>query len=178
MLLRFASSAISGSRAYLTTTPPSSSSTTEPSTTDAPANGKPFYIVVDAKETEVNETYARIVRVSDGSLSCYYANGQLAIAIKLSEGGVKTVATSDPQSFKGNRRFVFAYSGSSLVIYADGVKYTEQDCGTLAVNFTSNIFFGSTNGTQYFLNSYLKNLKIKHGVMTDDLAKAYGKWGE
>lgn len=153
---------------------------TIPQIGNLPRPGDPFYIVVDADVSGVpdnvgvvlgklysNRTYVGI----DSSNRYICVPGDSSG----DQGGSFRVART-----KDSARVVYAIESGRIAIYEDGVLLNEFVRTSFPNKFfySGDMFIGSLAGGSLELNGYLKNLKIEHGVMTDDLAKAYGKWGD
>lgn len=155
--------------------------TTAPQIGNLPRPGDPFYIVVDvdavgeAFQTILGKIYGTACSLSLTSTS------QLRLTLPDGQGSTRLVNSSLVNLRK--KRVIAAYQNENVTFYVDGVP---SGSGVMPSKFdtfdySGDMYIGRLNPSgqyAYPMNGYMKNLKIKHGVMTDDLAKAYGKWGD
>lgn len=154
---------------------------TVPQIGNLPRPDDPFYIVVDVDARVAGfETILGKIYGSTSSLALT-PTSQLRLTLPNGSGSTQLINSSviDPKL----KRIITSFDGSNVSFYVDGElsgggvmpnKFNEFD-------YSGDMYIGRLNDSgqyEYPLNGHLKNLKIKHGVMTDDLAKAYGKWGD
>ena len=143
------------------------------SVNNLPAAGKPWYCVIDVDFGDVvnNGAIREILRTQDSGVYFRFfkpdSGGQLGFGFK--EGGGINYIFSDSKA-----RLIPFYDGHSIGIYSNSVLLGSAGISNANYNL-QDIFIGSDNGTNH-LNGHIKNLIIKHGIMTADLAKAYGAY--
>ena len=148
---------------------------TAPQIGNLPRPGDPFYIVVDVDKTASDTTCVIIANIYTNP-SYVGVNGANKILFYKGSGAGNSASFARS---KVKARYVFAFSSNGVACYEDGVKL-----GGNALDMVTGKSLGSTLNIGHYssgsssLNGYMKRLRIKHGVMTDDLAKAYGKWGD
>lgn len=151
---------------------------TAPQIGNLPRPGDPFYIVVDVDVTGDSDWRPVLHNIYGDSGYVGIDNNNKYIIVPTEDDGSQAPPLHSPTRTKNKARVIFAYD-SNLRIYEDGVllatKVNENPAtkffDTNPLNLGRHPSLGSMNG-------YLKRPRIEHGVMTDDLAKAYGKWGD
>ena len=154
---------------------------TVPQIGNLPKPREAFYIMVDVDasgdsgqlRTILSNIYYNYSYVGIDSYNRY-------IIVPPKTGGSQGEVLTSSKRVTGKARLIFAFD-DTLRIYEDGVLVASKDNNNFTDRFYNELPLNIgrlNNSMPYNLNGYTKRLRIRHGVITDSLAKIYGKWGE